>query len=236
MGIADYFRYSSVYPNPINFIVLRFKLYFQTKWHFINYVPNWIILSDKIPKFTIRYICSLHVKDKNNGNTRWITNATDQYFGSKFNIWNVNCARATAFIFGIRTGVLVKVSKLLIQKMSRSEGIRTPNFRIHVECSNQLSYHGHTFAVPCFYLISGSGVFEVNLTFEILNVRGQQHSCSTHERVFLWKCQNFWDRKCLDLRGTRTPNLRIHTEYSNHSRYQGQTLLSRVILILALVV
>ena len=27
------------------------------------------------------------------------------------------------------------------------------------------------------------------LTFEMLTVRGQQHSFSTHERMFLWKCQ-----------------------------------------------
>ena len=50
----------------------------------------------------------------------------------------------------------------------------------------------------------GMDIFEVKLT-----VRGQQHSFSTHERVFLWKCQSFWDRKCLDLRGARTPNLRM---------------------------
>ena len=61
------------------------------------------------------------------------------------------------------------------------------------------------------------------LTFEMLTVRGQQHSLSTHKRVFLRKCQSFWDRKCLDLRGTRTPNLRIHAECSNHLSYQGQT-------------
>ena len=36
----------------------------------------------------------------------------------------------------------------------------------------------------------------------MLTVRLQQHTFSTHEQVFLWKCQNFWDRKCLDLRGT----------------------------------
>ena len=51
-------------------------------------------------------------------------------------------------------------------------------------------------------------------------MRGQQHSFSTHERVFLWK---FWDRKCLDLRGSRTPNLRIHAKCSNLVSYQGQT-------------
>ena len=45
-----------------------------------------------------------------------------RYFWSKVNIWDVNSARATAFIFDTRTGVLVKVSKLLRQKMSRPEG------------------------------------------------------------------------------------------------------------------
>ena len=57
----------------------------------------------------------------------------------------------------------------------------------------------------------------------MLTVRGQQHSFSTHERVFLWKCQSFWDRKCLDLRGTRTPNPRIHAECFSLLSYQGQT-------------
>ena len=50
--------------------------------------------------------------------------------------------------------------------------------------------------------------FGVNLTFDMLTVSEQQH---------------FWDRKCVDLRGTRTPNLRIQAEFSNHLSYQGQT-------------
>ena len=41
-----------------------------------------------------------------------------KYFWSIVNIWNVNCARATAFIFDTRTDVLVKVSKFLRQKIS----------------------------------------------------------------------------------------------------------------------
>ena len=57
----------------------------------------------------------------------------------------------------------------------------------------------------------------------MLTVRGLRHSFSTHERMFLWKCQSFWDRKCLDLRGTRTPKLWIHAECSNHLSNQGQT-------------
>ena len=66
-------------------------------------------------------------------------------------------------------------------------------------------------------------ISEVKLTFEMLTVRGQQHSFSTHERVFLWKCQSFRNRKCLDLRGTRIPNQRIHAECSNLLSHQGQT-------------
>ena len=61
-----------------------------------------------------------------------------------------------------------------------------------------------------------------------------QHSFSTQERMFLWKCQSFWDRKCLDLKGTRTPKLRIHAECSNHLSYQGQIFAVPCFLILAL--
>ena len=68
-------------------------------------------------------------------------------------------------------------------------------------------------------------LFEVKLTFEMLTVHRQQHSFLTHERVFLWKCQSFWDRKCLDLRGTRTPNLRIHAECSFLSQCWFRSLL-----------
>ena len=76
-----------------------------------------------------------------------------------------------------------------------------------------------------FFNIGSGGIdiFEVKLTFDMLTVRGQQHSFTTHERVFLWKCPDFWDRKYLDLRGTRTPNLRIHAECFSPLSYQGQT-------------
>ena len=69
----------------------------------------------------------------------------------------------------------------------------------------------------------------------MLAVRGQQHSFSTHERMFLWKCPSFWDRKCLDLRGTRIHNLRIHAECYNHLSYQGQTFAVPCFWTLALV-
>ena len=87
-------------------------------------------------------------------------------------------------------------------------GTRTVKLRIHAECSNHLSYQGQTFAVPrCWILALAYRYFWSKLTFDMLTVRGQQHSFSTHERMFLWKCRSFWDRKCLDLRGTRTPDL-----------------------------
>ena len=53
----------------------------------------------------------------------------------------------------------------------------------------------------CRILVHKSSfLFKVKLTFELLIVHGQQHSFSTHQWMFLWKCQSFWDRKCLDLR------------------------------------
>ena len=51
---------------------------------------------------------------------------TKLVFWSKVNIWYVNCAHATAFILDTRTGVLVKVSKFLRQKMSWPEGDSNP--------------------------------------------------------------------------------------------------------------
>ena len=56
----------------------------------------------------------------------------------------------------------------------------------------------------------GIYIFAVRLTFNMLTVHGQHYSISTQELVFLWKCQRFWDRKCLDLLGTGTHNLITH--------------------------
>ena len=56
----------------------------------------------------------------------------------------------------------------------------------------------------------------------MFSVDRQQHSFPTHERMLLWKCWSFWDRKCLNLMGTLTPNLRIHAECSNHLSYHCQ--------------
>ena len=69
---------------------------------------------------------------------------------------------------------------------------------------------------------------KVKLTFEMLTVHGRQHSFSTHEQMFLWKFQSFWDRKCLDLRGTRTPYHRIRAECSKHWAIRARHLLCHV--------
>ena len=79
-----------------------------------------------------------------------------EIFLSKVNIWNVDCARTTAFIFDTWTDVLVTVSKFWDRKCLDLRGTRTPNLRILAECSNHLSYQGQTFADPCF-LNTGSG-------------------------------------------------------------------------------
>ena len=74
-----------------------------------------------------------------------------RYFLSKVNIWNVNCARATAFIFRHTYGCsLWKCQSFWDRKCLNLRGTQTPNLRIHAECSNHLSYQGQTFAVPCF--------------------------------------------------------------------------------------
>ena len=58
----------------------------------------------------------------------------------------------------------------------------------------------------------------------MLTVHRQQHSFSTHEQMFLWKCQSFWDRKLSrpGRGGLKPPKLRIHAECSNLLSYQGQ--------------
>ena len=142
------------------------------------------------------------------------------------NIWNVNCARETG-VFSTHE-LMWKCQSFWDRKCLDLKWTRTPNLQIHAECSNHLSYQGQTFAAPCFFKTSSSCIviFEVKLTFERLTAHGQQYSFSTHERMFMWKCQSYWHRKSLNLRWARTPNLRIHAECSSHLSYQGTDLLS----------
>ena len=109
-----------------------------------------------------------------------------RYFLSEVNIWNVNCARATAFIFDKGTGVLGKVSKFLRQKISRPEGDSNLQPSDWCRMLKPIELSGPHICGPML-LNTGSGgadIFEVNLTFEILTVRGQQNSFSTHKLWF----------------------------------------------------
>ena len=86
----------------------------------------------------------------------------------------------------------------------------------------------------CKYLWIVKGISEVKLTFQ--TALGQQHSFSARHTNGC-SCESaFWDRKCLDLRGTQTLNLRILAECSKHLNYQGQAVAVPASLILALVV
>ena len=92
----------------------------------------------------------------------------------------------------------------------------------------------HFFICVCQYIKIFLEFSKVNMW----NVKSAQATAfiSTHERMFLWKCQSFWNRKCLDLRGTRTPHLRINAECSNYLSYQGQKFAVPCFRILDLVV
>ena len=81
------------------------------------------------------------------------------------------------------------------------------------------------------FLNTGSGgihICEVESTFELLNVRGNKHSFLTHEPVFVWNCQRFWERKCLDLKGTRRPSLQIHANALTICAIRARHLLSHI--------
>ena len=86
--------------------------------------------------------------------------------------------------------------------MSRPEGNSNPNLWIYTECFNHLSF------------LLSNVFFILALAVQIL---------STQKRMFLWKYWIFLCIKCLDLRETRTSNLRIHAECSNHLSCQGHT-------------
>ena len=60
-------------------------------------------------------------------------------------------------------------------------------------------------------------------------VGGQQHLFSTHERVFLWKCQSVWDRKCTILsQFHEAPSIYVNGKdelyYRNHWQIQSQVM------------
>ena len=150
---------------------------------------------------------------------------------NKADFWNVNCARTTAIIFDTRTDILVKMSKFLRHEMSRPEGTRTLQPSDSCQMFEPFELSGPDICCP---MLSNTGfggidIFEVQLTLEMLTVREQQHSFSTYERMFFF-VPKFWDRKCLDLRGARTPKLRIHAECSKPFELSGPDIYCPMLL------
>ena len=75
-------------------------------------------------------------------------------FWRKCNIWNANCA-GNSLHFRHRNGCSCESVKVFWdRKWLDLRGTRTPNLRIHAECSNHLSSQGQTFAVPCFWTLA----------------------------------------------------------------------------------
>ena len=71
-----------------------------------------------------------------------------------------NCARATAFIFDTRTGVLVKVSTFLRQKMSRREGDSNPQPSDSCRMLQPFELSRPDIYCPMFFN-TGSGVIDI---------------------------------------------------------------------------
>ena len=144
------------------------------------------------------------------------------YFLIKVNIWNVNCALATTFIFDKRKDVLFKVSKFVRPKMSRPEGDSNP--QPSDSCWMFRPFDQSRPDIYCPMLLNtcsgGIDIFEVKLTFGILTMCRQRNSFSTHEQMFFWKRQRFLGQKMSLPKGTRIPKLRILAELSNHLSYQ----------------
>ena len=113
-------------------------------------------------------------------------------FWSKVNIWNVNYARVTTFIFDIRTDVSVKVSTFLRLKYLDLRGTRTPNLRIHAERSNHLSYQG----VPiwrCRYV--GMVVLTIKMKWphdHFIFLKREYHFMDTWKDGLYWSVSSFW--------------------------------------------
>ena len=126
------------------------------------------------------------------------------------------------YIYIIKIYILSKKQSYLI-RINLSNNWPTYRWLIHIKVSNSMSkdtslqkdidtrnpklYYFLLLWVKLFDKILRNiyiyiWIFEVKLTFGMLTVRGQQHSFSPQERMFLWKCQSVWDRRCLDLRRT----------------------------------
>ena len=108
---------------------------------------------------------------QNNLQTKYLANAeltfTEyDYYWSKVNILNVNCVLARSMHIWHTNGCCCECVKgFWGRKCLDLRGTRTPNLRIHAECSNNnLSHQGQTFAVLCFFDTGSGGIdiFKMN--------------------------------------------------------------------------
>ena len=126
-----------------------------------------------------------------------------RYFWSKASIWDVNCERATAFIFGTRTCVLVQVSKFWWQKMFRPEGDSNPqisdgfmpNYLTYwaIRARHLLSHVFEYWLWRCRYFWSKVSIWNVNCA------RATAFIVDTQTGVLVQMSQSFWDRKCVSV-------------------------------------
>ena len=156
----------------------------------LNYGPKWLHCETSVPMVHILYLMVINFK--NQFPKLYIP---VQYFWSKVDISYINCVRQQHSFSTHERVFLWKCQSFWDRKCLELRGTRTPNLRIHAECPNLLSCQGQTFAVPCFDTGSGGiDISEVKSTFDMSTVRGQQHSFSTHERVFLLKSKFLWKK------------------------------------------
>ena len=91
------------------------------------------------------------------------------------------------------------------------KGNRTPNLCFHADCSNQLRYQGWTFAASCFFIqYRFCWCRRFCSKFEIWNVSSARATPFNFDsRTDVLVCRSLWDRKCIDLTGTRTPTIGV---------------------------
>ena len=95
---------------------------------------------------------------------------------------------------------------------NKSLPMKLDNFTNHSSHDTLLPSWITVLITHCSYFLSKVNIWNVYCVQAM-------HQFSTHERTFLWKCQTFRHRKCLDRRWTRTPNLWIHAECSIRAKH-----------------
>ena len=100
-----------------------------------------------------------------------------RYFWSKVNIWHVNCAWATAFIFNTQGDILVKVSKFLRQKMYVYRYIY-----INELCLKEERLAGSTLTFPLFQNDKEDKLASPTQLFHVID-----HSATLHSIIVWYK-------------------------------------------------